>query len=130
MTTDTYRPTQGGTAALAPPRSASSATGYSSRLAEFPEHGIPREEPAPGLAQRTPPIGGWAFHNLHSSRQGWHIACPCCLAGRALLLPDPNDPYEYELQPHSCSRGCDPRAVVRWYAVREGNMDLWFNWLA
>src|SRR5690242_15363534 len=93
-----------------------------------PPHGIPEEPPAPGLAQRTPPIGGWWCHNPRPSRQGWHIACPCCLAGRVLLAPDPGDTFEYLIRPETCTAGCTTRDVMRWYAVREGDMGLFFRW--
>jgi hypothetical protein len=89
-------------------------------------HGIPREDPAPGTAGPLPPLGGWRFHDPQPSRNGWHIACPCCLEGRVLIAPEADD---YALRPDTCTLWCPPRDVMRWYAVREGDMRIFFRWL-
>jgi hypothetical protein len=96
---------------------------------EFPPHGIPEEPPTPGLAHPTQPIGGWWCHNPRPSRHGWHIACPHCLEGRVRLAPDPADAFGYELRPETCTAGCAAHDVMRWYAVREGDIAIFFAWL-
>jgi hypothetical protein len=91
--------------------------------------GIPEGPPAPGRSHRTPPIGEWVLAKPKPSAAGYHIACPACVDGRVLLEPDPADPYGYLLRPDTCSADCDPATVMRWHAVRVGDMGLWFAWL-
>ncbi len=90
---------------------------------------IPEAEPGPDRAHPTPPIGEWVLTKPRPSAAGWHIPCPACVDGRALLEPNPADAYGYLLRPDTCSAGCDPADVMRWHAVRQGDMGLWFAWL-
>ena len=99
------------------------------REPELPPHGIPREPPDPRLRQALPPFGPWVLHDAQPSRAGYHVRCPACLTGRVLLAPDPDDDLEYLFLPGTCSAGCDPYDVMRWWAFREGDPGLWFDWL-
>jgi hypothetical protein len=96
---------------------------------DFPPHDIPAGEVPAKLAAVFRPLGSWLWHDPQPSENGWHIACPSCLDGRCLLRPDPDDRREYLLRPQTCTRDCSPYDVVRWFAVREGDMTLWTNWL-
>ena len=112
---------------IAAPRYAHSEA--AERVEDDPGHGIPREDPAPGTAHLTPPIGGWRCHDPRPCRFGWHIACPHCLTGRVLLAPDPADAFGYLIRPATCTVDCPARDVMRAFAWREGDMGLFFRWL-
>jgi hypothetical protein len=92
---------------------------------------IPVAEPPPDLwcKAKTPPIDQWVLSDPKPSAFGWHITCPACLNGRVLLGPDPSDPFEYEMLTGSCTAGCRPASVMRWHAYRQGEPEIWFNWL-
>jgi hypothetical protein len=96
---------------------------------DFPPHDVPKAEVPAKLAALFRPLGSWLWHDPQPSENGWHIACPSCLDGRCLLRPDPDDRSGYLLRPQTCTRDCSPYDVVRWFAVREGDMTLWTNWL-
>jgi hypothetical protein len=100
---------------------------------DFPRHDIPDGVVPARLTASTgvPPLGEWRFCDPRPSPAGWHVACPCCLGGRVLLRPDPRDPWEYEMLPDTCSGGCDPYSVARWwFVVRMGEPQAWWDWLA
>jgi hypothetical protein len=71
----------------------------------------------------VPPFGAWVFFDPQPSVLCWHVCCPSCLIGRAVLLPSEHDPYDYNLAlEFGCTEGCPPELLAWWLIWRNGEL--------
>jgi hypothetical protein len=73
----------------------------------------------------VPPFGAWVFLDPRPSVLCWHVSCPSCLVGRAVLLPSEHERYDYNLAlEFGCTKGCPPELLAWWLTWRKGELPV------